>query len=83
MAAAKQAVKETKKETVYLPFISGEDPYVFIGINGQYWQIPRGQKVEVPEVVAEQLRMMDAAAMAAQEFSDQEIAKSAKVMGLS
>lgn len=83
MAAAKQAVAETKKETVYLPYVSGEDPYVFIGINGQYWQIPRGQKVEVPEVVADQLRSMDAAQMAAQEYSDKEIAKSTKIMGMS
>lgn len=76
------AAKEGK-EKVYLPYISGEDPYVFIGINGQYWQIPRGQECEVPHVVAEQLRQMDAAQMAAQRFSDEEKEKANKTYGLS
>ena len=46
----KPAVTET--ETVFIPRVSGEDPCVFVGLNGRSWQVPRGQKVEVPKPVA-------------------------------
>lgn len=38
--------------SVYVPKIPGEDPTLFVGLNGRSWSIPRGKRVEVPEDVA-------------------------------
>ena len=46
----KPAVTET--ETVFIPKVSGEEPSIFVGLNGRSWQIPRGKKVDVPVYVA-------------------------------
>ena len=59
MAEKKTNAKiQQETETVFLPRISGEENTVFVGVNGRSWQIPRGQKVEVPARVA---RVLDEA----------------------
>lgn len=46
-----------KTETVFLPRASEtEQQFEFVGVNGRFYQVPRGKRVEVPEEVAEVLR---------------------------
>lgn len=54
MAEAKTGAK---MESVFLPRASEtEQQFEFVGVNGKFYQVPRGKVVEVPEAVAEVLR---------------------------
>lgn len=82
MAEAKN-IKDPMKNMVYVmvPKESGEDPTLFVGLNGRSWLIPRGKRVEVPEPVAniinESLRMREVN----DEFSESEKEKINVVQG--
>ena len=41
---------------VFLPYVSGEDPMAYAGLNGKAWNIPRGSTQLVPKPVADILR---------------------------
>ena len=56
--------------SVYVPKISGEDPTLFVGLNGKSWSIPRGKRVEVPADVARIVEESERNAQIADEFSD-------------
>lgn len=46
-----------KMESVFLPRASEtEQQFEFVGVNGRFYQVPRGKSVEVPAEVAEVLR---------------------------
>ena len=49
---------------------SGEDPYQLVGVNGEMFRIKRGERVEVPESVAEVLQNADAAADVLDSFNE-------------
>lgn len=54
MAESKTA---EKMESVFLPRASEtEQQFEFVGVNGKFYQVPRGKAVEVPAEVAEVLR---------------------------
>lgn len=42
-----------EKVTVFVPKIPGDDPMLYVGLNGKGWNIPRGMNVEVPKPVAD------------------------------
>lgn len=56
--------------SVYVPKISGEDPTLFVGLNGKSWSIPRGKRVEVPADVARIVEEAERNAQIADEYSD-------------
>lgn len=66
-------VKNSNAEmvSVYVPKISGEDPTLFVGLNGKSWSIPRGKRVEVPIDVARIVEESEKNAQIADEFSDE------------
>lgn len=68
-------------ETVYIPKAAGEDANVFVGLNGKAWIIPRGKRCEVPQPVADILRMSEDAKNMADEYADAERKKKDKVYG--
>lgn len=68
-------------ETVYIPKAAGEDANVFVGLNGKAWIIPRGKRCEVPQPVADILRMSEEAKNMADEYADAERKKKDKVYG--
>lgn len=52
-----ETMTRAKTETVFLPRASEtEQQFEFVGVNGRFYQVPRGKRVEVPEEVAEVLR---------------------------
>lgn len=63
-----QKPADPMKELVsyHIPRMSGEDPTVWVAINGKAWQIPRGKTVQIPKPVADRLdavqRLRDEAA---------------------
>lgn len=69
--AEKKLIKPIRAatEAVFLPRISGEENTVFVGLNGRSWQIPRGQKVEVPAPVARLLEESERNARAASAYA--------------
>ena len=62
--------KKENMVSVYVPKISGEDPTLFVGLNGKSWSIPRGKRVEVPADVARIVEEAERNAQIADEFSD-------------
>ena len=62
--------KKENMVSVYVPKISGEDPTLFVGLNGKSWSIPRGKRVEVPADVARIIEEAERNARIADEFSD-------------
>lgn len=62
--------KKENMVSVYVPKISGEDPTLFVGLNGKSWSIPRGKRVEVPADVARIIEEAERNAQIADEFSD-------------
>ena len=62
--------KKENTVSVYVPKISGEDPTLFVGLNGQSWSIPRGKRVEVPADVARIIEEAERNAQIADEYSD-------------
>ena len=60
MAESKNEVKKVK---VTVPRArNGEAKDLFVGVNGVNYLIPKGQTVEVPDFVAEEIRRGEAAA---------------------
>lgn len=57
------AEKTAKTETVYFkrPASDRDEQNVFVGINGINYLIPKGQRTEVPDFVAEELRRSEEA----------------------
>ena len=37
---------------VFLPYVSGEEPMAYAGLNGKAWNIPRGSTQKIPKPVA-------------------------------
>lgn len=62
--------KKENMVSVYVPKVSGEDPTLFVGLNGKSWSIPRGKRVEVPADVARIIEEAERNAQIADEFSD-------------
>lgn len=58
-----KAKVEEKRDLVEInpPRVSGNDPTVFIGINGVNYVIPRGKTSKVPRAVAEEFYRSQAA----------------------
>lgn len=73
MAATKTAINAMdEKETVFIPKVAGEEPTVWVGLNGKSWLIPRGEKVEVPKPVADILYASERAKTAEEEYKEAE-----------
>lgn len=49
------SVRNMPKRTIKIPKIEGAEPVVPVIINGYQWRINRGERVEVPEIVAHEL----------------------------
>lgn len=71
-----------EKELLYIPIVPGEAESVWIGLNGQSWNIPRGVQVEVPKPVAEIWHQSERAEAAARAAAMEEMAKASKIQGL-
>ena len=61
--------KKENMVSVYVPKVSGEDPTLFVGLNGKSWSIPRGKRTEVPADVAEIVFQRDMNAQIADEYA--------------
>lgn len=82
MAAKNEATASAEQMVeVFLPKISGEAPYQYVGVNGKAWQVPRGKKTQVPEYVAQVLERSQLAQDAADEYSDEEQKKMKVIQG--
>ena len=55
---------------VQIPRGADKDHDVWVCVNGRSWQIPKGQRVKVPEPVAEVLQNSDAMRQFAQDEKD-------------
>ncbi|WLD56887.1 hypothetical protein NFC81_09100 [Salinispirillum sp. LH 10-3-1] len=51
-----KAATKSKKTKILIGEQEGEADYVFVGVNGRQYQIPRGKEVEVPAEVVQVLR---------------------------
>lgn len=60
-----------KKVKIKLPLTRTEKDDVYVGVNGNTYQIKRGETVEVPESVAEVLQHKDDMLAEAMEFEAQ------------
>lgn len=67
MATVKNA--EPKLVSVFVPKVPGEDPILWVGLNGKAWSIPRGKRTEVPADVAEIVFQRDINAQMADEYA--------------
>lgn len=71
------AEAKAKMVTIRLPrATAGEEPELFVGVNGKGYRIQRGASVEVPEAVAEVIRNSDLAADELDKFLEENEAKS-------
>jgi hypothetical protein len=72
MAETKAVAKNPMEimETVFAPKIPGEEGYVYVGLNGRSWQIPRGKSMQVPKPVADILRRQQECQQAAEEYRE-------------
>lgn len=61
-----------KTETVFFKRAASnkEDPNVFVCINGVNYLIPKGERTEVPDFVAEELRRSEEAEAAFLDYKD-------------
>ena len=55
----KKSGKKEKTVKVTLPIINENDMVLYVAVNGRSFQIRRGEEVEVPECVAEVLRLSE------------------------
>lgn len=55
----KNSGKKEKTVKVTLPIITENDMVQYVAVNGRSFQIRRGEEVEVPECVAEVLRLSE------------------------
>lgn len=58
-----------KTVSVFVPKVPGEDPTLWVGLNGQAWNIPRGKRTEVPADVAEIVFQREQNAILADEYA--------------
>lgn len=79
--ASKPIEVTEERVTVFVPKMPGEDPTVFVGINGKNYLIPRGKRTEVPRNVADVLRMAEEQADRAQAYEDQQREKMSIIQG--
>lgn len=68
MAEAKK-----KTETVYIPYVRGEETHQFVGVNGMTYQVKKGEYVEVPVEVAEVLKHSEIEMRNADEYIRQNV----------
>ena len=68
MATVKNAEK-VNTVSVFVPKVPGEDPILWVGLNGQAWSIPRGKRTEVPADVAEIVFQREQNAQLADEYA--------------
>ena len=54
-----EKVKTMPKRVIKIPQKEGADQVVPVVINGYFWQIKRGERLEVPEIVAHVLEEAD------------------------
>lgn len=71
MAATEKKVYTEKKVKIKLPLTRNEKDDVYVAVNGRPYQIKRGETVEVPESVAEVLRLKEEMLAEAMEFEAQ------------
>lgn len=69
-----------KMVRVMLPIINERDMEQYVGINGRSWLIRRGEEVEVPECVAEVLKLSENQKREAYRYQ-QQAAKAAETGG--
>lgn len=69
-----------KMVRVMLPIINENDMEQYVGINGRSWLIRRGEEVEVPECVAEVLKLSENQKREAYRYQ-QQAAKAAETGG--
>ena len=69
-----------KMVRVMLPIINENDMEQYVGINGRSWLIRRGEEVEVPECVAEVLKLSENQKREAYRYQ-QQAAKAAETVG--
>lgn len=64
--------KDLFAETVNikLPLIKGGEDSVHVGVNGRFWQIKRGVRVDIPIAVYEVLQHQEEMELQAQEYED-------------
>lgn len=66
-----EAPKKEKMVTIRLPLTKEDTRPVYVRVNGRKWGIPRGQKVEVPECVAEVLEHAEEQMLEALRYSEE------------
>lgn len=73
MANAKANAPENapEKVSIFVPKVPGEDPILWVGLNGRSWSIPRGKRVEVPAAVADIVRQYEENTQIADEYADE------------
>ena len=75
MATVKEptAIKDPmmEKVMVHVPKIPGEDPMLYVGLNGKGWNIPRGKSVEVPKPVADIITQSQICASIADAYTEE------------
>lgn len=49
--------KDAPRVRIMLPYVEGEDPDQVVGLNGVMYKVRKGEPVDVPEGVAEVLRL--------------------------
>lgn len=72
--AAEEMAEETPKEkmvTIRLPLTKEDTRPVYVRVNGRKFGIPRGQKVTVPECVAEVLEHSEEQMLEAIRYSEE------------
>lgn len=67
--------------SVYIPKTSGEEPNMFVCLNGRTWLLPRGKHSEVPRPVAEIIWQSEKAQAEAEEFAEREKEKMNTIFG--
>lgn len=60
---------EPRLVSVFVPKVPGEDPTLWVALNGKAWSIPRGKRTEVPVDVAEIVFQRDTNAQIADEYA--------------
>lgn len=66
----KETIAKEKMVTINIPLTRTEKDDVFVGVNGNTWQIKRGVDVVVPACVAEVLRHKEEMLRIAMEYEE-------------
>jgi hypothetical protein len=65
------AANKSNMVSIFVPKVAGEDPILWVGLNGQSWSIPRGKRIEVPKDVAEIVYQRESNMQIADEYADE------------